>query len=144
MRAALFGAPAGDDQTMGALAETVLYAQWFHEPLIIDQLYYARWTAGEIDIVSLDPETQNPAWATEVKRSDRPARDSKQLRHLAAFRGKHPTLAQCQVTTRTIHAEGKLPDGSTVTLVPTSLAVYKVGTFLLDSRNDPNHPLNLI
>ncbi len=143
MRAALFGAPAEDDQTMGALAETALYAQWFHEPLIVDQLYYARWPAGEIDIVSLDLKKQKPVWATEVKWSDRQARDSRQLRHLSSFRAKHPTLANCQVTTRTIHAEGALPDGTPFDLVPTSLAVYKVGKFLLKFRNDPGHSSGL-
>jgi predicted AAA+ superfamily ATPase len=142
MRAALFGAPAEDDQTMGALAETALFAQWFHEPLIVEQLYYARWQAGEIDIVSLDRDTQKPFWATEVKWSDRPAKDSRQLRHLAAFRAKHPSLEQCQVTTRTLAGQGTLPDGSPVELVPTSLAVYRVGKSLLDSRNHPNHPKN--
>ena len=134
MRAALFGAPGEDDQTMGALAETALYAQWFHEPLIIDQLYYARWPAGEIDIVSLDPKTQKPRWATEVKWSDRPARDSSQLRHLTSFRAKHPTLNHFQITTRTIHAPGQLADGTAVDLVPTSLEVYRVGKFLLQPK----------
>ncbi len=134
MRAALFGTPDEDDQTMGALAETALFAQWFHQPRIVDHLYYARWPSGEIDIVGLDEKNQKPEWATEVKWSDRPAKDQRLLRHLAYFRGKHPTLKVCEVTTRTIHAKGKLPDGSPVQLVPTSLAVYELGKFLLEMK----------
>ena len=132
MRAALFGYPADDDQSMGALAETALFAQWFHLPDFVDHLYYARWPAGEIDLVGLDPLSQKPAWATEVKWSDRPARDRKLLRHLGAFRAKHPTIKVCEMTTRTVHGKEMLADGSTVFLVPTSLAVYEVGKFLLE------------
>jgi hypothetical protein len=131
MRAALFGHPADDDVSMGALAETALFAQWFHQPGIVNHLYYARWPAGEIDLVGLDPLSQKPEWATEVKWSDRPAKDSKLLRHLAVFRSKHPTLRFCEVTTRTVHGRKSLADGSTVFLVPTSLAVYEVGKFIL-------------
>lgn len=135
MRAALFGAPAQDDQTMGALAETAMYAQWFHETSIVEHLSYARWHGGEIDIVMLNPKTQKPLWATEVKWSDRPAGDAAQLKHLAFFRAKHPTLATCEVTTRTIHSMGKLPDDFPVLFVPTSLAVYKLGKLLLEIKH---------
>jgi len=134
MRAALFGHPADDDQSMGALAETALFAQWFHLPGFVDHLYYARWPAGEIDLVGLDPLTQKPEWATEVKWSDRPAKDRKLLRHLASFRARHPTIRVCEVTTRTVHSKETLADGSTVFLVPTSLAVYEVGKFLLEMQ----------
>jgi hypothetical protein len=63
---------AEDDQTMGALAETALFAQWFHDSGLIDQIYYARWANGEIDMVFLEQASQKPLWATEVKWSDRP------------------------------------------------------------------------
>lgn len=134
MRAALFGAPAEDDQAMGALAETALYAQWFHQPDLLENLCYARWKGGEIDMVGLDPETQRPIWATEVKWTDRPARDPSQLRHLVFFRARHPTLKICEVTTRTLQGTGKLSDGSEVRLIPTSLAVYEVGKSLLEAK----------
>lgn len=139
MRAALFGTSAEDDQTMGALAETALFAQWFHQPAIVDQLYYARWQSGEIDIVFVDPKTQKPQWATEVKWSDRPVQDRRLLKHLVSFRAKHPTLDKLEVTTRTTHAQGKLPDGSPLRLVPTSLAIYQLGKFLPEMKR-PAHP----
>lgn len=140
MRAALFGHPADDDQSMGALAETALFAQWFHLPDIVDHLYYARWPAGEIDLVGLDPLTQKPDRATEVKWSDRPAKDRRLLRHLSAFRAKHPSIRVCEVTTRTIHGKETLSDGSTVFLLPTSVAVYEVGKFSLELNRFPRQP----
>lgn len=134
MRAALFGQLAEDDQTMGSLAETALFAQWFHDGALMDQLYYARWPKGEIDMVFLDQATQKPLWTTEVKWSDRPAKDPKQLRHLEAFREKHPKLIFCEVTTRTIQSQKNLSSDLSVSFTPTSLLVYEVGKFVLHKK----------
>lgn len=134
MRAALFGYLAEDDQTMGSLAETALFAQWFHDGDLMDQIYYARWGNGEIDMVFLDQATQKPLWTTEVKWSDRPAKDPKQLRHLETFSEKHPKLEFCEVTTRTHQAHKKLSSGLPVAFTPTSLLVYEVGKFLLRKK----------
>lgn len=131
MRAALFGYLAEDDQTMGALAETALYSQWFHASNVIDQLYYARWPKGEVDMVALDDATQKPKWATEVKWSDLPAKSPKLLASLNAFWVKHPKLMWAEVTTRTIQKEAELPSGKKVTFTPTSLLVYEVGKFIM-------------
>ena len=69
---------AEDDQAiMGALAETAIYCQWFHDTELLSHLHYARWANGEIDIVSLDPAMQKPSWCVEVKWSDRPANEEK-------------------------------------------------------------------
>ncbi|MCC5847694.1 MAG: ATP-binding protein [Verrucomicrobia bacterium] len=137
MRAALFGNPAEDDQTMGALAETALFAQWFHDPKIMDRIYYARWDSGEIDLVHLSGRTQKPLLATEVKWSDRPAKDKRALRHLKVFRDKHPSLKDCQVTTRTVSAEVKLSETLTVRMRPTSIVIYEVGKLLLELKAFP-------
>jgi len=140
MRAALFGYLAEDDQTMGSLAETALFAQWFHDGDIMDQIYYARWGNGEIDMVFLDQATQKPLWTTEVKWSDRPAKDPKQLRHLEAFREKHPKLMFCEVTTRTIQFQKTLSSEPSVTFTPTSLLVYEVGKFVLQKKTQRSIP----
>lgn len=121
---------------MGALAETALFAQWFHDPRVLEHLCYARWKGGEIDFVGLNALTQKPMDATEVKWSDRPAKDSSLLRHLAFFRAKHPALKRITVTTRTLYDVGRLPDGFPVQFMPTSLAVYEVGRFLLEKKRE--------
>lgn len=140
MRAALFGYLAEDDQTMGSLAETALFAQWFHDSDLMDQIYYARWGNGEIDMVFLDQATQKPLWTTEVKWSDRPAKDPKQLRHLETFKERHPKLEFCEVTTRTYQADKKLSSGLSVTFTPTSLLVYEVGKFVLRKKMQRSIP----
>jgi predicted AAA+ superfamily ATPase len=139
MRAALFGSSADDDQAMGALAETALYSQYFHNASIVENLHYARWPSGEIDLVLLDQSTQKPQWATEVKWSDRPATDKRLLRHLASFRGNNPALESFEITTKTIHRTGTLPDGTPLEFVPTAIAVYDVGQFALKLKRLKNH-----
>lgn len=135
MRAALFGYLAEDDETMGSLAETALFAQWFHDSEMVDQIYYARWPKGEIDLVALDPGSQKPIWATEVKWSDRPAKDAKLLRHLEAFKVKHPSLVTCEVTTRTHHSVVTTASKLVIHFRPTSYSVYAVGKFIMDQRS---------
>lgn len=136
MRAALFGRLAEDDQAMGALAETAIYCQWFHDTEFLSHLHYARWPSGEIDIVSLDPATQKPSWCVEVKWTDRPVNDSKQLRHVIAFSKEHHLPknplddSACMVTTKTHHAR-KTVDDVTIEFVPTSLYAYALGKNLL-------------
>ncbi|MEM8954456.1 MAG: ATP-binding protein [Verrucomicrobiota bacterium] len=134
MRAALFGAPASDDDSMGALAETALFSQWFHDATVVENIYYARWSSGEIDIVHVNPKSQRPHWATEVKWTDRPVKDRKELRHLAYFKKKNPSLDLCEVTTKSIDAEGQLSDDFPVRFIPTSLHVYEVGKGLLQKK----------
>ncbi len=86
-----------------------------------------RWATGEIDIVSLDPATQKPSWCVEVKWSDRPANESKQLRHVIAFAKEHHLpgnpldASACMVTTKTIH-EWKTVDGIQIEFVPPAFA----------------------
>lgn len=140
MRAALFGYMDEDDQTMGALAETAVFAQWFHDGEAMDQLYYARWPKGEIDLVALDSGTQKPMLATEVKWSDRPAKDPKQLRHLEEFRGKHPSFRLCQVTTRTYHSAMTTASGLKIAFEPTSFCVYCIGKWIMQHQGTADLP----
>ena len=62
LRSALFDAVTSEDNAMGAVAETAVFAQWFHSNV---NLHYARWTEGryqgEVDIVRLDAR-QRPQW----------------------------------------------------------------------------------
>lgn len=135
MRAALFGAPAEDDQTMGALAETALFAQWFHDTATTEHMYYARWTEGEIDLVHLYSNTQKPYLITEVKWTDRPAHDRKMLRHLQTFYDRHSGLKGCQVTTRTLYGQVEMDNGLVVKMIPTSMEVYEVGKMMTELKS---------
>lgn len=128
LRSALFEPVKAHHPAMGAIAETAVFAQWFHANV---NLRYARWrrgqrVQGEIDIVRLDA-FQKPSWCVEVKWSDRVAKRPDQLRNLASFSQLHPK-AKLLVTTRRHFAEnfdwGQRPR---LDLLPTSLYCFAVG-----------------
>ena len=131
MRAALFGNVDSEDKSMGALAETALFAQWFHDPDMIENIHYARWSSGEIDMVAVSPETQKPLWCVEVKWTDRPTKDHKLLRHLVSFWAKNAEIKTCKVTTKTVEVKTEI-SGRAIDFMPTSLLVYVVGKNVLE------------
>lgn len=127
LRNALFGPVTADDDAMGALAETAVFAQWFHADV---SLHYASWRTGrdvgEVDIVRLDAR-QQPQWCVEVKWSDRPAQHPEELTSLAAFSRRHPD-ASLLATTRTRRSSAVAwPGAGRLNLIPTSLYCYAVG-----------------
>lgn len=133
MRAALFGQVTADAEAIGHLIETAIFSQWQHSDSV--QLYYARWSTGEIDIVSLNSSTQLPNWAVEVKWSDRPVTDTSLLRHCVEFAGIHPKLKQPMLcTTRTLSAEISYQD-VLFQFKPSSLYAYTLGVNILSNKN---------
>lgn len=129
LRAALFGPVTADDPAMGALAETAVFAQWFHSDV---DLHYARWAKGEVDIVQLDGML-TPLWCVDVKWSDRPGRHPEELTSLAAFARRHPK-ARVGITTRTVaRSLPHWPGRGSLRARPTSLYCYTVGRNLIRS-----------
>ena len=122
MRAALFSPSGPDDDSMGALAETAIFSQWFHGDT---KLYYARWPEGEVDIVSLRPDTQKVAWAVEVKWSDRYCEKTEELREIIAF-CRSTGLERVLVTSRARELSCEL-DKVTIKFVPAGAYCYTVG-----------------
>jgi len=120
MRCALFGSVGADSSDMGALAETAIFSQWFHQNR---ELHYARWAHGEVDIVCLD-NRQRPAWCVEVKWSD----GALTRRHtpMKFFLQKHPGLPG-RFTTRTKTGKLDLGQGQQADCIPTSLYCYMLG-----------------
>jgi predicted AAA+ superfamily ATPase len=121
IRAALFTPARIDDDTLGHLAETGIFSQWFHQP---QRLHYARWKGGEVDLVYLD-EKQKPAWAVEVRWSDRPYERPEELGGLLRFCQSNG-LRDVVVTTRTKSGRREI-DRVVVHFVPTSLYAYEIG-----------------
>ena len=123
LRCALFGSVSEDDDEMGSLAETAVFAQWFHSDLA---LHYARWPKGEVDLVYLDGR-QKPDWCVEVKWSDRYVQHAGALSGLADFANRHPGITLL-ATTRTVEASGiPWPGEVRLDVMPTSLYCYAVG-----------------
>ena len=125
LHCALFGPVAEDDPKMGQLAETAVFAQWFHST-VHRRLRYARWQDGEVDIVHLD-RRQKPDWCVEVKWSDGYLRRSAELSGLEELTNRHPGVTPL-ATTRTVMEAGApwLGEGR-VDFIPTSLYCYVVG-----------------
>ena len=134
VRAALFGFVQGDDAAMGNLAETAVWAQWLHDTSISESLHYARWKVGrqdlEVDIVSLDPRTQKPRFAIEIKWSDAIVGQLKELRGLKELAERHELARLPLVTTRTQSEQLELA-GITIDFVPVALHCYTIGRNLL-------------
>ncbi len=129
IRAALFAPIPADDPEMGDMVETAVFAQWFHN--LSDDLRYARWKDGEVDLVSLRPD-QRPMWALECKWTDHHADRSEEIRELVGFCKTHK-LPRAVATTRTVTKELSI-DGVDVRFVPASLYCYMVGFDLVEVR----------
>lgn len=97
MRAALFGNVKTDDQAMGGLAETAVIT---HTRL--ENIHYARWDGGEVDLVQMDRFQQKPLKAIEVKWTDRFATAPHELKGLLSFAGKN-NLPEVTVLGKTPH-----------------------------------------
>ena len=127
LRCALFGPVAEDDAEMGQLAETAVFAQWFHSHNV-HRLHYARWKESEVDIVYLDSGIrQEPGWCVAVKWSDRSPGHPEELSGVFALANRYPDISAC-VTTRTIGARhDSWPGAKPLEFTPTSLYCYTVG-----------------
>jgi len=134
IRAALFGYVDAHDEAIGSLAETAVFSQWLHSTRTIESLHYARWKQGrsdlEVDLVSLDPRTQKPRFAVEIKWSDACFSDWSLLRGIRALATEH-TLARPPVVT-TLTAAGIGEEGGVrIEFIPTSLHCYTIARNVL-------------
>lgn len=130
MRAALFGQLDAESEAMGALTETAIFSQWQHGRAA--QLYYARWATGEVDIVSLNGAEQKPAWAVEVKWSDRPYKSRGEMDNCVEFVKLNPKVHQpILITSRTITDLNVEHKGVQFSFQPASLYAYTLGANLL-------------
>lgn len=130
MRAALFSSLTATDPAIGHLVETAVFSQWLHNDAHIDSLRYARWKKGEVDLVSLDPR-QQPRFAVEVKWSDRPFDDAKEIRGIIEFATTNK-LARMPLVTTYSRGGIKTMNGVDIEFAPTSLHCYTVGRNTLD------------
>ncbi|HEY7216509.1 MAG TPA: ATP-binding protein [Thermoanaerobaculia bacterium] len=128
MRSALFSPIDADDEAIGSLTETAIFAQWFHAG---PNLHYARWDNGEVDIVQLN-RRQKPSWAVEVKWTDRFAERPGELKSVVQFCHSNG-LAEVTVTSRTVRTVQTF-EGIEIHFVPASLYCYVVGYNNLRAR----------
>lgn len=125
MRAALFGPIKDDSGATGALVETAIYSQWFHSESI-NNLYYARWKGGEVDIVYIAQNELKPRWCVEVKWSDLPFTDNRKLSSLTAFLNSNGLNDGALVTSKSILSQKRVGHYE-LEFKPSSLYAYTLG-----------------
>jgi predicted AAA+ superfamily ATPase len=135
IRSALFAPIAEDDPAIGHVVETGIYAQWFHSRRL---LYYARWANGEVDIVGMLPK-HTPAWAAEVKYTDRFYGDPYELKSLMSFIREN-SLTRAVVTTREKQGVHSM-EGCTIEFIPASLYCYIIGRNAVVGAPHPSLPI---
>jgi predicted AAA+ superfamily ATPase len=123
LRSALFSPLDANDDAMGNLTETAIYAQWLHRLNFTP--YYARWNAGEVDMIGLSEKNLKPVWALEIKWSDRYAQKPNELKSLIKFCNENE-IKQALVTTLTIQQVIVCEDIE-LTFIPASAYAYTVG-----------------
>jgi hypothetical protein len=134
LRSALFSPIESNDQFIGNMVETAIYSQWQHNQS--QDLFYARWKSGEVDIVSLGDKLK-PQWCIEVKWSDRYVDHLSELKNLVSFCDKHD-LEDVRVTTISI-SDVKTVNGISYSFMPASLYAYTVGRNIVHGKHYRQH-----
>ena len=116
-----------------SLPKPAVFSQWLHNSSYIQSLHYARWSKGEVDLVSLEPGTQRPRFGIEVKWSDRAVDDPKLLRQLAAFAKRHK-LSRAPLATTCSYTGRINVDNVEIELSPTALHCYTVARNTLERQ----------
>lgn len=123
LRSAIFTPMEPTDDLFGNMVETAIFSQWFHRQTTPH--YYARWQNGEVDITSLNPRTQKPQWAVEIKWSNRYYQEPAKLKSLMNFCIKNK-LDKAYVTT--LDTEGIIEyQGIKLYFIPSAVYTYTVG-----------------
>lgn len=127
LRCALFNPINEQDVEIGDMVETAVFAQWFPRQGV--ELRYANWRQGkqqgEVDIVGLDVARQKPAWAVEIKWSNKFFNNPGSLASLSYFMAKN-SVNEALVTS--INEAGiKRINGLDFHFMPVACYVYIVG-----------------
>lgn len=134
LRAALFSPISESDEVMGNMVETAILSQWMHREHL--DLTYAQWKQGrkegEVDLVLLDNKAFKPAWAVEIKWSNRFYQNPNKLKSLIHF-CKVNNLGNALITS--IDKTGnKVVEDIEFTFVPASLYAYNIGVGTLERK----------
>ena len=126
IRAALFGPITSDLEDMGHLTETAIFAQWFHNQYLADNINYARWKGGEVDFVGQIYSSPHMQWAIEVKWSDRPYTHPDTVKGIIDFARTSNLEGPPRITTKTKTGHRTIK-GLSIEYIPSSLYCYTIG-----------------
>ena len=134
LRCALFQPIDENDEVIGNMVETAVYAQWIPRNA---NIAYANWNEGqkkqgEVDIVGINEARQKPEWAVEVKWTNKPfAKPQSELKSLETFM-KNNGLTHAIVTSISETGKKELPYGC-LQFMPVACYAYTVGENTLKS-----------
>ncbi len=131
LRSALFSPINNNSSVIGNMVETAIYSQWFHR--YWHTPFYSRWKDGEVDIVGLTNDKLKPAWAVEIKWSNRYVEKPSELSSLSKFLTAN-NLDRAIITT--IDISKQLEFGNFIyDYMPSALYCYTIGRRTLDKTN---------
>ncbi len=123
LRGALFTPITSTDEMIGNLVEMAIFSQWITNHWFTP--WYARWANGEVDMVELNAGTLKPAWALEIKWTNRYFDKPNELKSLLKFCSENK-LDRAIVTT--LDKEGqKMQQCLTLQFVPSASYAYTIG-----------------
>lgn len=136
LRSALFSPLMPNDDAIGSMVETAIFAQWMHREWFTPR--YARWTQGrtkgEVDMIGLDDKRLKPTWALEIKWTNRYFENPSQLKSLLYFCDKNK-LNSAIVTS--IDKEGLISqNGIELIFIPAAMYAYTVGVNTIEQKRD--------
>lgn len=127
LRCALFSPLTFNDNMMGNMVETAIFAQWIQRHNT--EVYYANWkdgrSKGEVDMVGLDIARQKPKWCVEIKWSDRYITETANLKSLLSFLDAN-NIKSAVVTSISTY-ETKQLNNATLHFIPSALYAYISG-----------------
>ncbi len=119
---ALFAPVPPNDQFFQRLAETALVAQWLGSPAVAN-LAYASWRGGQIDLLTMHPETDRPDHVYEMDWNNTYATSGKGPKTLVQFVEGTNRQARNYILTRTMARPASMR-GVEMTLAPLALYTY--------------------
>ena len=135
LRCALFSPIDGEDDFVGSMVETAIFAQWIQGGK--SDFYYANWIKGrekgEVDIVWVDEATQKAFSLAEIKWTDRFVENPTELKSLGRFLENNHDIRRIIVTTKTRSGNYRLQDEN-VLFVPSAIYAYWVSAFLFKNK----------
>lgn len=129
LRSALFSPISSQDEFMGNMVETAIFAQWQHNQK--NNIFYAKWNSGEVDMVMLNKH-QKPEWCAEIKWSNRFAKNVNELKNIKSFCKKNH-LEPVNVTSLDIDRKIE-HKGLVYNFFPASFYCFKVGWNMVSNK----------
>lgn len=135
LRCALFSPIDSEDDFMGSMVETAIFAQWIQGGK--SDFYYANWVKGrekgEVDIVWVNQATQKAFSLAEIKWTDRFADNPTELKSLYRFLENNHDIRKIIVTTKTKMAKYQQATGDFL-FVPSAIYAYWISAYLFKNQ----------